>query len=331
MSGGLSVFAQGSANEAPIQVNVSVKVVEFQTSEGAEFGLSAYFKNQSTSQAVTGADITFPSSAAAGITIFLDRLGLTERALNVVLEALVQENRAYILSHPSAMVMVGENFPTKIETSQKVPYESTVVVGNTPIQVTEFKDTGVLLNVSVPEIIDDDDDFRTTNDTYIRLNLDAMVKEEGQRLAIALDDRLSGGIFSDGKSAIMVPEFVDRSIKTEVWVRHGQVLVMGGLYRDLENKNLSNVPWLADAENFLFRAVGKMLPGKRRSRKRLSNGLGNRQNKDERRELVFLIKVESWYPGLGPVPPGMAATELLSAGPDLGTESDDDASVEEEK
>ena len=318
LHGAFPVFAQEAFEKAPIQVNVAVKVVEFQTSEGAEFGLSAYFKNASSQQAVTSADITFPSSAAAGITIFLDRLGLTEQALNIVLEALVQENRAFILSHPSAMVMVGEDYPTNIQTSQKVPYESTVVVGNTPIQITEFRETGVLLNVTVPEIIDDDGDWRTTDDTYVRLNINATVKEEGQRIAIALDDRLSGGIFSEGKRAIMVPEFVDRSITTEVWVRHGQVLVMGGLYRDLQTKNLSNVPWLADAESFLLRAFSKIVPGKRIFGNRLSSGLGNRQKKGERRELVFLIKVESWYAALGPVPPGTAATELLIEGPDLG-------------
>ena len=288
------------------QVQVSVKVIEFQTDKDIETGLSAYFQQRLIPQpygradapagSVRASDITFPSSTTAGITVFLDRLVTKYGNIEVVLQGLVDQGRAFILSQPTALVPVGAaagGKPTVIETTQQIPFEDTVVVGSTAVQITSFKDTGVKLNVMAAEIFDDDGDPKTREDTYINLKLTASVIEEGQRITVALDDLLAGagGLFSAATNAIQVPEFVNREIVTEVWVRHGQVLMLGGLYRNTENKDLATLPWLTQADRFMNGLVQRAIPFGVQPVP-LSSSIGNNKLSHARRELVFLIKAD---------------------------------------
>jgi len=285
------------------QVNVSVKIIEYQMTKGVETGLSAYFKQRNDplpygrvtneNGVITSADLTFPASTSAGITVFLDRLTNRYGDFEVVLQGLVDENRASILSQPNVMAKVGSDVPTIISATQRIPYENTVVVGSTTVQTTNFRDTGVQLTVNATDLRDEDGDFGTTEDTYIRLTLNAVVNEEGQRIVVALDDQVAGGVFTTQSNAITAPEFVSRGISTDVWVRHGQVLVLGGLFRTSKGKDLTTLPWLPQANtmaNGLVRRVSPInlpeIP--------LTTGLGNQSNSQERRELVFLVKAERW-------------------------------------
>ncbi|MBI2434004.1 MAG: hypothetical protein HYV26_14160 [Candidatus Hydrogenedentes bacterium] len=289
------------------QVNVSVKIIEFQTVKGVETGLSAYFQQRNAPRpygrvssgngTIRTADITFPTTTSAGITVFLDRISNQWGDIEVVLQGLVDQNRAFILSRPKAMVTVGQAVPTVIETTQEIPYESTTVVGATAVQVTSFRPTGVLLNVLAPKVVDDDGNPTTTEDTYIQLTLTATVNEEGQRITVALDDLLAGAgsIFAQTSNAIRVPEFVSRSITTTVWVRHGEVLILGGLYRNTKNKNLSTLPWLTQGEDFLNGLVQRVVPFTA-PQVPITTALGNQDTSEGRRELVFLIKAEIWKP-----------------------------------
>jgi hypothetical protein len=301
----LLLLAGFAAAQDQQQVNVSVKIVEFQTTLDRTTGLSAYFRRfqemeygkvVNGSGAITSADITYPTGTGSGITVFLDNLHNHYGDFEIVLQGLVDQNRAFILSRPKATVMVGQETPTVIQTSQEIPYESTVVVGTTVAQVTEFKPTGVILQVRALQVIDDDNDQNTTDDTYINLELTATVNEEGQRITVSLDDMLgNAGWFTQGSNAISVPEFVSRSIMTTVWVRHGQVLILGGLYRNTKNKNLATLPWLTQGENFVNGTVQRISPFSA-PRVPLSSALGNETVGHSRRELVFLIRTELWRP-----------------------------------
>ncbi len=288
------------------QVNVSVKIVEFQTSKGSETGLSAYFKQRQSKSAtgqvltnlgyVRSADLTFPTNTTSAITVFLDQIHLPEDDMEVVLQALINQDRAFILSQPKAMVTVGSPIPTTIQTTQRIPYQNTVVVGATAMQTTAFRDTGVSLTVQAPVIQDDDGNPSTTDDTYIQLLVSAAVNEQGQQITIALDDRgVSGGIFGQSTSAIKVPEFISRSVATSVWVRHGQVLLLGGLYRNTKNRNLSTLPWLTQGENSVLGLIDRVIPTKFLGTP-LSSTMSDNTSLTSRRELVFLIKAELWRP-----------------------------------
>jgi hypothetical protein len=282
-----------------------MKVIEFQTDKDIETGLSAYFQQRliphpygraaSGAGSISASDITFPSGTTAGITVFLDRITTHYGDIELVLQGLVDQGRAFILSQPTALVPVGAaaGKPTVIEATQKIPYEDTVVVGSTPIQITSFEDTGVTLSVVANAVIDDDGDASTKDDTYIHLTLNASVKEEGQRITVALDDLLAGGggVFANASNAIQVPEFVNRAITTEVWVRHGQVLMLGGLYRNTDNKDLATLPWLTQGDRFMNGLIQRVLPFGVQPVP-LSSSIGNNKLTHGRRELIFLIKAD---------------------------------------
>ncbi len=287
------------------QVNVSVKIIEFQSSRGTETGLSAYFQQRmrprpygqvaSRNGIISAASLAFPARAS-GVTLFLDGLSTYYGDFEVVLQALVDQNRAFILSQPKVMVPVGAPTPTRIATTQNIPYEKTVVVGSTTVQTTDFRDTGVMLNVSALQIHEEEGDPNTEGDVYIKLNLSAEIKEEGQRITVALDDSISaaGGTFARSTNAISVPEFISRSMETTVWVRNGQVLILGGLYRNTKNKNVATLPWLTQGENMINTVAGRVSPLADTPRVPLTSALGSREESESRRELVFMVKAEVW-------------------------------------
>ncbi len=279
------------------QVSVSVKIIEFQTQLGSETGLAGYFRQKADPRpygrvslgnpAITSADLTFPTTGGPTITVFLDRMTSKWGDFEAILQALVNQHRAFILSKPRALVPVGAPTPTVIQTVQEIPYENTVVVGVATQQVTEFKPTGVNLSVLANKVIDDDGDPRTTEDIYIQLTLSAAITEEGQRLSVA--------IAGNTANTINVPEFISRSITTTVWVRHGQVLILGGLYRNTRTKTSSAVPWLIQGEDLANGLIQRVTPFKAPEIP-LSSGLGNKKKEEGRRELVFLLKAELWKP-----------------------------------
>jgi hypothetical protein len=285
---------------APEQVNVTMKVVEFQATKGVDTGMSAFYSRRNEPKtygrvsdgegAITTADLTFPLDTEGAITVFLDRIRLSDGDLEFVLQGLVNENRAYILSRPKALVPVHDAIPTVIETVEENPYENPTVVGTTVVGVTDFRKTGVILQVGVPEIIDDDGDWvNTVDDTFIKLQLRAEVKELGENIVVAVDDRFAGA------NQVVAPTFVSRSIDTSVWVRHGQVLILGGLFRNRTTKSLDTVPGLTKAEDLAVGLLERVVPGNFIGSP-VSSTIGNRTTEEQRRELVFFIKCETWLP-----------------------------------
>lgn len=285
--------------DAPSQANVSVKVVEFQATKGVETGLSAFYARRTNTKpfgrvsdgegAISTADLTFPLDTEGTITVFLDRLRLSEGDLELVLQALVNENRAFILARPRQLVKVRSATPALIETVEENPYESPVVVSNTVVATTEFRKTGVIMTVQIIDVIDDDKNWETTEDTYFNLILRAEVKELGEEIVIAEQDRLVGA------NRITAPTFVSRSVDTQVWVRHGQVLVLGGLFRNRKIKTVDTIPGLSKVEDMTVGLAERVIPGNVLGSP-LTNTLSNRSTEDQRRELVLFIKVEGWRP-----------------------------------
>ena len=187
------------------------------------------------------------------------------------------------------MVPVRGALPTTIETVEENPYESPTVIGNTVVAATDFRKTGVIMTVQIIDVIDDDGNWETTDDTYFSLLLRSEVKELGEQIVVAEQDRLVGA------SRITAPTFVSRSIDTQVWVRHGQVLVLGGLFRNRKLKNLETVPGLSKLEDMTIGLAERVIPGNVLGAPATSS-LSSKSNEEQRRELVFFIKAEGWRP-----------------------------------
>ena len=298
-------FSQFAAAQELPQVNVSVKIIEFQSTKDSETGLSAYFKQRNEPRPygrissgngnITSASLAFPTSTTSGLSLFFDRLSTIYGDIELILQALVDQNRAFILSQPKVMVPVGAPTPTTIKTSQDVPYENTIVVGASAVQTTAFRPTGVQLDVQALKMVDDDQNPVTTDDIYVQLHLTATINEEGQRITVALDEKAGQtNSLTRNTMAISVPEFVSRSVDTTVWVRNGQVMILGGLYRNTKSKSVSSLPWLSQAEETAAAAINKTMPGVEDAQLPLSSLLGNTSKNEGRRELVFMIRVDVW-------------------------------------
>jgi hypothetical protein len=80
-----------------------------------------------------------------------------------------------------------------------------------------------------------------------------------------------------------------------VWVRHGQVLILGGLFRNRTTKSLDTVPGLTKAEDLAVGLLERVVPGNFIGSP-VSSTIGNRTTEEQRRELVFFIKCETWLP-----------------------------------
>lgn len=285
--------------DAPQQANITVKVVEFQVTKGQQTGLSAFYARQRNPKpfgsvsdgegAISTADLTFPLDTEGAITVFLDRLRLSEGDLEMVLQGLVTENRAFILSRPAALVPIRGAQPTSIETVEENPYESPTVVGNTVVTTTAFRKTGVIMSVQIPDVIDDDGRWETTDDTYFNCVIRAEVKELGEEIVVAETDRLVGA------NTISAPTLVTRSVDTQVWIRNGQVLVLGGLFRNRTLKNLDTIPGISKLEDMTIGLAERVIPGNLLAG-RASSALGKKTKEEQRRELVFFVKVEGWRP-----------------------------------
>ena len=307
LAGALLLCAVQTAHgQEPKQVNVAVKIIEFQTTDDLETGFSAYFKNRleprpyghvvaGQESGVDSLALTFPNTTSTGLSVFLDNLTNNWADVEMVLQALVEQGKAFILSQPKVLVPVAAAVPTVIKTSQDVPYENTIVIGASAVQTTAFKPTGVAMTVSALEVADDDANPRTTEDTFIKLKLTAEINEEGQRIAVALDQRTgSGSILNQQSTAISVPEFVSRSVDTTVWVRNGQVLMMGGLFRNNKTTNLSTLPWLPQTEGVVNNVISRLVPFAENPQVPMSASIGNNNKGASRRELVFMIKADLW-------------------------------------
>ena len=310
---GFFVAALACAQDPGQQVNVSAKIIEFQTVKGVDTGLSAYFKRSANKQdaigtinvpsalpggptthlarpavpnnnAIASADITFPSGYDGGITVFFDRISINAGDIEAVLQALVSQNRAVILSQPRAMVAVGSAVPTVIKTTNSIPYSNTQVVGQTPVRVISFREVGVTLSVTSPQVIDDDGNPNTTDDTYIQLAINASFLQQGQKRPIQ---------FVTSEETYWIYEFGSRSINTTVWLRHGQVLILGGLYKNKVDRKIASLPGLSRGEDMVLGAVERVIPARLPAHP-LSSTLGNRHHNDERRELVFVIRADLW-------------------------------------
>jgi general secretion pathway protein D len=215
----------------PLQVLIDATIVEVGLTDQLKYGLQWYFSHDlggtTGSAGFLGSTLGL-ASAAGGFTYVLTNVA---RDMKIQLDALAATNKINVLSSPSLMVLnnqqatikVGDQVP--ILTAQALPANGVSnLVGTQSIQ---YKDTGVLLEVRP------------------RVNAGGLVSME---LSQAVDTLKNAGAAS--ASGINSPTIQQRKIQSQVAVRSGETIVLGGLI--IENANntvtgmplLSELPWL---------------------------------------------------------------------------------------
>jgi len=129
------------------------------------------------------------------------------------------QSRVNILAHP--LIMTLDNQPAHIELIEQIPYtqQSTSTESSSAIATTSFKDAGIKLDVT-PHI--------TTKESYISMNL-------------KVEQSFRSGFTPDNQ-----PIIDSRKAETNLLVKDGETIVIGGLRKKEDTFTVDKIPVLGD-------------------------------------------------------------------------------------
>ncbi len=210
---------------APKQVMVKIRMVEIDKK-----AIDEYFKQVSAGARADNGDFTFsiisaildPEIPGGGLIDTSVRPGIVNGDMNdirydpidIALDYLETERKANILSEPNLVALHGS--VAKFRVGGEIPYTYQNEQG---VNVVEFKEFGVELNMA-PLV--------SSNDS-IRLNLNPIVRTIDYSLAIA-----------------GIPGFRTREMTTDVQLKNGQTMVLGGLIQSEITSSIAKIPILGD-------------------------------------------------------------------------------------
>ena len=213
-------------------------IIDGHTKGGAPVG-GTNFTNvgTSTGSILGGATSSDVSSAVASLTPGLlvggGKFGTGNIDFGVILQALATDSDTNILSTPSLVTLDNE--------------EAEIVVGqNVPFVTGSFSNTGATSGATNP--------FQTIQreDVGITLKVTPQINE-GNAVVMKIEQEVSS-VSNDASAADIITN--KRSIKTNVLVEDGQVIVLGGLIEDRIRESEQKVPLLGDIPllGYLFRS-----------------------------------------------------------------------------
>lgn len=235
------VAAIGKADKTPRQIMVEVVIVDVQLGDDTEIGINwdilsdknydiGYRQNFTTRLGSTISDDDTVGNATAFNTTggFGGDFSVISGTIRNVVALLQQKKDVEILASPRVMVVSGKT--ASIEAIRELPYNEitdTAAGGVSALTSTRFKKVGVTLNVTAT----------LTEDNLIFLTVDSE-----QNVVV-------------GESVTEVPIIDTRKTKSELLLKDGQLVVMGGLRRKERTKQTNQIPILGDIPliGFLFK------------------------------------------------------------------------------
>jgi general secretion pathway protein D len=211
----------------PMQVLVEATIMEVSLSENLEYGLQWYFKN-TINRNILGNNV-----AAGGGGLDLDAspglapkfpgfsYSLTDAAGQImsVLNMLARDSRLKVISSPSVLVLDNQSAEIRVGDQQPVFSESSRSGGSTDTAIVtqsiQYKDTGVSLKVTP----------RVNANGMVTMDLVQEVTDVGEI------DQATGN-----------RSFLQRNIKSNIAVKSGETVVLGGLIKDNTTHSKSGLP-----------------------------------------------------------------------------------------
>ncbi|MEL6497563.1 MAG: hypothetical protein AAF937_05970 [Planctomycetota bacterium] len=176
------------------------------------------------------------------------RAGVVSGDIAVFLRLLDEVTDTTILSTPKILTLNRQS--ARVLVGEKVGYLSTTSTETATTQTVEFLDTGTQLYMR-PFVSDDG---------FIRMELKPQVSTAEIRT-----------VTDSGGAAVTIPDELTNELVTNVMVRDGQTVVLGGLFREATTATRRQVPFLGDIP-----ILGAPFRG--------------HDDATERQEIVFLIK-----------------------------------------
>lgn len=210
-----------SLDRIPKQVMIEVKLVEVSLDDSFDLGVNWNFTD-SSGRAVGTTNLPGPTPAGSTYGGSLNFFGkISDFTFNTVISAAVKKGKLKVLSDPKVATL--NNKEATINITDQVPYTTTEsAVGSGGATVTTSRVTyvpsGIILKVT-PSI---------NSDGRISMHLNPAVTQ------------------ASGGSATTPPSTNIRSTDTNVIVRDGETVVIGGLIRDSQSKDVYKIPILGD-------------------------------------------------------------------------------------
>lgn len=210
-------------DKAPRQVMIEVTVAEVTLNNDEEFGVAWLARNDvGRFEGRVSSGTISNALGGSGLSYLLDIGGQTRASL----KALASRDRISVLSTPRLMVKSGEE--ANIDVGTEVPTitsqsSSPIQVGGTSgiLQTVQYRKTGILLSIK-PVVYSDD-----------RVDL-----EIRQEVSEALPVGTGDGVNS--------PAIFNRSIATNLSLKDGSAILIGGLMSQRNNLSTSGIPYLQD-------------------------------------------------------------------------------------
>jgi type IV pilus assembly protein PilQ len=175
-------------------------------------------------------NVNLPVTNPAGqVALTLINLG-SGNLINLELSALEADSRGKVVSSPR--VVTGDNQKAHIEQGTDIPY---IIAGTNNAQPTvQFKKAVLSLDVT-PQI---------TPDNRIIMSIDIHKDTVGQTVVIA---------------GSQYPAIDTKSVQTQIAVNNGDTAVIGGIYEETVNNDVTKVPFLGDLPlvGYLFKTTNK--------------------------------------------------------------------------
>ena len=240
-------------DRVPRQVLINVKIYEVVLDEELSMGVSAFLQERSkpvvTSPSATTASYGTGGAVSAGLNLATKVLMGDTRELVSFLNAQETRNRSRVLSAPS--VIASDNVAANIQVGSQIPILTSqgVVPGGTGggslfSNTISNRSTGVILNVTP----------RINAGGWVTLTVQQEVSSPG----------------APPTAGIQSPTINIRSVDTQVTIKNGQTIALGGIISETNGISRNRVPLLG------------RIPG-------LGLLFGNTSRKKSRTELIALI------------------------------------------
>jgi type IV pilus assembly protein PilQ len=175
-------------------------------------------------------NVNLPVAAPAGqLALTLINLG-SGNLVNLELSALEADTLGKVVSRPR--VVTADNGKARIEQGTEIPY---IIAGtNNTVPTVEFKNAVLSLDVT-PQI---------TPDNHIIMKVEVRDDTVGQTIII---------------QGSQYPAIDTKSVVTQIMVNNGDTAVIGGIYQETVNNNVTKVPLLGDIPilGYLFKQTSK--------------------------------------------------------------------------
>ena len=207
-------------DRVPKQVMIEVKLVEVSLDNSFDLGVNWNFKNAA---GVNTGEVNLPGPTPGGSTYAgsLNFFGkISDFTFNTVIAAAVKKGKLKVLSDPKVATL--NNKEASIDITDQVPYTTTESALSNGVTVTSQKVTYVPAGIT--------------------LKVTPTINSDG-RIAMHLTPSVSQ---ASGGSATTPPSTNTRGTDTNVIVKDGETVVIGGLIRDSQSDDVYKVPVLGD-------------------------------------------------------------------------------------